>query len=210
MIWGCHWKELESFLLVTEGLLLPAVVCVGRSRLITKGTSVAYAGDAEALQREGPRWGQKPLGRLVAETGAEMRPPKFQRPWDTQPQRFQASEASWACLLRKRVGRGGQQPGSPHERQSFALTLLRGIHSKMHSFQGEFIQISPIDTRKFSVVTGKGKEGKCWCHSVNLPEEGEREGNKAMQHIARRKRNTGSFWRDSSWLGSKCSHDQAV
>lgn len=64
-----------------------------------------------------------------------------------------------------------------------------------------------INRRKLSIITGKGKEGTCCCYNVNLPDEGEME-NKAMQHIAWR--NTDSFFRDSFWLCSKCSHDKAM
>jgi len=88
---------------------------------------------------------------------------------------------------------------------------FQGSHSEVNSFQGGFIQISPVHTRTLSIVTGKGKAGRCCCRSVNLLEAGEREkGTRQCNVLPGEKRNTGSFCRDSSWLGSKYGHKKAI
>lgn len=79
-----------------------------------------------------------------------------------------------ACCTSRWAG-AGSSAALPANAKALLWHFFQGSHLKVNSFQGGFIQVSPIDTKKLSTVTGIGKEGRCCRRSVNLPEEGERE-----------------------------------
>lgn len=74
---------------------------------------------------------------------------------------------------KSRWAEAGSSTAFPTNAKTLLLPCFQGSHSKANSFQGGFIRISPINSRKLSI----GNEGCCCCccYSVNLPEEGERE-----------------------------------
>lgn len=174
MIWGCHYKELESFLMVTESLGT-------RQGKDLTGDKSHWPGQE---QRQEEKWGH--LNSRIHET-QDHGDFKCQKPEEPV-----CCKSRWAAMWLF------------PQMLNFCSSLLPG-----KSFKSEHLphpstpenspfpwaEVMKDDTAATVLICLRWKE---------------RKGNKAMQCSAWRKRNRGSFFRASSWLGSKYSHDKAI
>lgn len=160
-------------------------------------------GNTEAPGRERPLQGQKPLLKATDQARSRDRSKNeaTQIPVSMRQRTLEISSdrSQWNLSA---VKAGGQHSGSSHKCQSSAPALLPG-----KSFKSEQLpHPSTLENSQFPwAEVMKDAATVLICLRWK-----EREGKKATQCSAWRKRNTCSYFRASSWLGSKYSHDTAV
>lgn len=152
--------------------LLPAIAA--------KERSAACTGDTK-----GPRRTQKPLLKAtgLASSRDRSRNEATQIPASVRHATSGISSVRSQLSLPAAKAETGSSTALPENTNALLLRRFQGSHSKVNSFQGGLIQISPIDTRKLSIVTDKGNEGCCCCQGLNLPEDGEREKGRRQHNV---------------------------